>query len=44
VLDTETVSNFANGTYVLWNVTGNVTLKVADTSGNNAVVSGVFLK
>jgi len=42
VLDTEKVSGFANGTYLLWNITGHVTINVTLTSGANAVVSGVF--
>ena len=44
VLDTRSVSNFANGVYALWNVTGHVRLQVTRTAGNNAVISGIFLK
>ncbi len=44
VLDTRSVSNFTDGVYVLWNVTGHVKLQFTKTAGNNAVISGVFLK
>jgi hypothetical protein len=43
VLDTRSVSNFGNGVYMLWNVTGHVKLRITSTSGKNAVISGVFL-
>jgi hypothetical protein len=42
VLDTEQVANFANGTYVIWNVTGHVRININRTGGSNAVVAGVF--
>lgn len=42
VLDTEKVANFANGTYVIWNVTGHVRIAVSCTGGANAVIAGVF--
>ena len=42
VLDRRTVSNFTNGTYVVWDVSGNFNLQIKRISGNNAVVSGVF--
>ena len=42
VLDTQTVSNFQNGKYVVWNLTGHVVLKVANAGGDNAVISGLF--
>ncbi len=43
ILDTETVSNFSNGVYLQWNVTGNVIITVTRQAGNNAIVSGVFI-
>ena len=44
VLDTRTVSDFANGVYAVWTVTGHVKLQITKNSGANAVISGVFLK
>jgi hypothetical protein len=43
VLDSRTVSNFNGGVYLSWNVTGNVQIRVSRTSGDNAVVSGLFI-
>lgn len=42
VLDAESISNFTNGTYLVWNVSGHVIVNVVLNSGANAVVSGVF--
>jgi hypothetical protein len=42
VLDTEKLANFANGTYVIWNITGHVRINVSRTGGANAVIAGVF--
>jgi pro-kumamolisin-like protein len=44
VLDTRTLSNFSNGTYLLWNFSGHVKINVSWNTGVNAVVSGVFFK
>jgi uncharacterized repeat protein (TIGR01451 family) len=41
-LDTETISNFSNGVYVVWTITGHVHVTVSWLAGPNAVVSGVF--
>jgi hypothetical protein len=41
-LDTETMSGFGNGVYLVWNITGHVKIVVTSTAGPNAVVSGVF--
>jgi hypothetical protein len=41
-LDTESISNFTNGVYLVWNILGSVNVTVTATSGPNAVVSGVF--
>jgi hypothetical protein len=41
-LDTESISSFTNGTYLIWTITGHVTVTVAGTAGPNAVISGVF--
>jgi len=42
VLDTRSASSFVNGEYLVWNISGHVTIHVACTGGPNAVVSGVF--
>jgi arylsulfate sulfotransferase len=45
VLSTETVSNFQNGEYLVWNVSGDVEVRITNLNGNNsnAVLSGLFL-
>jgi hypothetical protein len=43
VLNTQTIANFQNGAYLLWNIKGHVTVQFSRTAGQNAVVSGVFL-
>ena len=43
VLDTESVTGFQNGKYLVWSVGGSVTFRVTNlASGYNAVVSGLF--
>jgi hypothetical protein len=42
VLDTQTVSAFTNGQYLVWSVSGSVTFRVTRTAGPSAVVSGLF--
>jgi hypothetical protein len=44
VLDTQTISGFNGGQYVMWNVKGHVTIRVSNMSGMNAVASGVFFR
>jgi hypothetical protein len=44
VLDIRTVSHFAGGQYLVWNVTGDVRLKVVRTGAHNSVVSAVFFR
>src|SRR6185295_18637258 len=39
VLDTRMISAFTAGRYLVWNLTGHVTLRVTKTGGDNAVVS-----
>ena len=41
-LDNRSVSNFANGQYLIWNLSGHVLINVNLISGVNAVVSGVW--
>ena len=38
-----TGANFVNGTYVIWTITGHVSISVTADTGPNAVVSGVFI-
>ncbi len=42
VLNTQTVSNFANGEYLSWAISGNVLITITRTAGANGVVSGLF--
>jgi len=42
VLNTQTISSFTNGVYLIWNVTGNVIIKISCNTGPNAVISGAF--
>ncbi len=37
-----TAANFGNGSYLTWNLSGHVTIKVTLNSGPNAVVAGIF--
>jgi hypothetical protein len=44
VLDTESVSNFSNGEYLVWNVSGDIQIRITSTdSFGSAVLSGLFL-
>jgi len=43
LLDTRTVTAFSSGQYVSWTVTGSVRVRVTRLTGNNAIVSGVFI-
>ena len=44
VLDTESVSNFSNGEYLIWNVSGNIQIKITNLNSNSsAVLDGLFL-
>lgn len=42
VLSTQVLSNFHNGTYLVWNVTGHVKLQLTSLAGANAVLFGLF--
>ena len=46
VLDTRTLANFQGGQYLVWTLSGNVTLRITNTYGpaNNAVVGGLFFQ
>ena len=42
-LNTQTLTSFVNGVYLVWRVRGQITLQVTNHSGPiNAVVSGIF--
>lgn len=43
VLDSQVVSDFATGRYLVWNLQGHVQIRLTNLAGPNAVVSGVFL-
>jgi hypothetical protein len=43
VLDTQSIANFQQGAYLIWNMSGHVTVQFQASAGLNAVVSGVFL-
>ncbi len=43
VLSTQTLSSFAAGSYLVWNLHGHVIFKVTCLSGPNAVVDGLFV-
>jgi hypothetical protein len=43
VLNSQTVSSFQGGEYLVWDVSGNVQFKITSLAGPNAVLSGVFL-
>ncbi|MGE3819523.1 MAG: S8 family serine peptidase [Isosphaeraceae bacterium] len=42
ILDSRTVTSFNGGTYLVWDLTGRLTIRLTKTSGNNALVNGVF--
>jgi hypothetical protein len=45
VLDSRTVTSFSGGKYLVWNISGNVTLRFINNGGPtspNAVLSGLF--
>ncbi len=41
-LDTQTVTSFENGVYLIWKIRGHVTIQVQNTGYPHAVASGVF--
>jgi hypothetical protein len=42
VLATSSMSTYSAGQYLVWNLSGHVTLRVTRTAGQTAVVSGLF--
>lgn len=43
VLDTQNVSNFPDGKYLVWNVAGHVKIHVVPQGGGGSTLSGIFL-
>jgi hypothetical protein len=44
VLDGRTLTGFSGGQYVVWNLRGNIRIRITNSGGLNAVVSGVFFR
>jgi len=42
VLNTQNLTNFTGGAYLVWNVSGHVKIQVTRVNGTNAVASGLF--
>jgi hypothetical protein len=42
ILDTQTISDFANGKYLVWNIRGSVRFRFTRQLGPNALVMGIF--
>jgi len=42
VLDTRSLTNFASGQWLVWNITGHVKITLTNASGLNPVASGIF--
>ena len=42
VLDSRTASTFLGGQYLVWNLSGHVTVRITNTKTSNAVLSGLF--
>jgi hypothetical protein len=44
VLSTQNASSFAKGEYLVWNVSGDIQIKITNLNSNsNAVLNGLFL-
>jgi YVTN family beta-propeller protein len=41
-LDSRTLTNFGNGTYMVWNISGHVKFTITKQIGSNSVLSGIF--
>lgn len=42
VLDSRTASGFGNGKWLLWSLSGHVSIRITYSAGANAALSGVF--
>jgi hypothetical protein len=44
VLNSQTVSSFSTGKYLVWNVSGDIQIKITNlNSASNAVLNGLFI-
>jgi hypothetical protein len=43
VLDTETLSSFSKGVWLVWRVSGNVVITITGQAGTSPILSGLFL-
>ena len=41
-LDSESLTSFQNGKYLVWNLKGHVILQLSNAGGPNAVISGLL--
>ena len=44
VLNSQPISSYGSGKWLVWSVTGNVKFRITKTGGSNAVLSGIFFK
>jgi len=44
ILDSRSIASFAGGRYLVWNLSGRVTIRIASTNPINGVVSGIFFR
>ena len=42
VLDSRSVTSFNGGQYLVWTLSGHVTIRITMTAASNAVLSGIF--
>ena len=42
LLNTQVLSNFSNGDYLIWSIAGQVQINITNSAGPNGVISGVF--
>lgn len=42
VLDTRTLSNFSSGRYLVWDISGQIRIRVTRTGPSNAIMNGIF--
>jgi hypothetical protein len=44
LLNRQAVSNFVNGAYLVWEITGRVIIRVTNTGPANGLISGIFFQ
>jgi hypothetical protein len=42
ILNSQVLSNFSNGVYLIWDISGQVKINVIQSAGPNSVISGIF--